>query len=156
MGDSSVLPNLPGKVVVAFLLGEGMRTEPRPTDPPPNWKGTKASWARSRINFEKGREKGVKEAIEKVRSFHMTQAKYKDRPNVTFLGLLLGDSDAATATKVADQYKFTLPIVRTESSRQLPSVMVEEIVIYDVAGKAVYSGPLNSKAEGVLRKAVSP
>lgn len=155
-GDPSILNNLNGKIVVALWTPEYVDTTPKPADPPPNWKGSRAAWARLRADYPKARENEIKQKLDHVKAFDSLRRKYKDQPNVIFLGLGMSLVNKGNVDQAAEQLKMTFPIAKPADDGQLPSRHESHVIIYDASGKAVHTGPVDSHTEAVLRKTVKP
>lgn len=155
-GDPSILNSLSGKVVVAFWAPDYVDTTPKPADPPSNWKGSRADWARTRAGFSKTSEKRIKQRSEDVKAFESLRRKYKDQPNVVFLGLGMFLMNKGNVDQAMEQTKMTFPIAKPADDGQLPSRHESHVIIYDASGKAVHTGPVDSHTEAVLRKTVKP
>lgn len=155
-GDPSILNNLTGKAVVALWIPEFVDTKPQPADPPSNWKGSRAAWARFRADYPKAREKDIKRNSEVVKEFESLRRRYKNQPDVVFLGLGMSLMDKNNVDQTAEQLKITFPIAKPANDGNLPSRFALQVIIYDANGKAVHTGPVDTHTETVLRKTVKP
>lgn len=155
-GDPSILNSLSGKIVVAFWAPEHVDTTPKPADPPSNWKGSRAAWARLRADYPKARESEIKRKSDHVKAFEALRRKYKDQPNVLFLGLAMGTTNKGNVDQAAEQLKMAFPIAKPADDGQLPSRHESHVIIYDASGKAVHTGPIDNHSESILRKTVKP
>ncbi|WP_395715921.1 hypothetical protein [Prosthecobacter sp.] len=155
-GDPSILNSLNGKIVVALWTPDYVDTTPQPADPPSNWKGSRAAWARYRADYPKSRENDIKRKSDVVKAFESLRRKYKDQPNVVFLGLAMSSTNKGNVDQTVEQLKMTFPIAKPADDGQLPSRHASHVIIYDASGKAVHTGPVDNHSESFLRKTVKP
>lgn len=155
-GDSAILNNLAGKIVVLYWAPEHVDITPKPADPPSNWKGSKAAWSRYRADYPKARKVEIERKSDHVKAFESLRRKYKDQANVVFLGIGLTLMNKDNVDQAVEQFKITFPIAKPADDGQLPSRAESQVIIYDASGKAIHTGPVDSMAESVLKKAVRP